>query len=128
MIHYRSILEFGVPAWNGTITVAEKIEIERVQKCAVHIMLGRDYSDYEDSLRILNLESLDERRSKLCLQFALKAEAHPKFKSWFVQSSTKAYNTRSKTPKYKHVLASHARYEKSPIYYLTNLLNLHYSA
>ena len=26
----------------------------------------------------------------LCLQLALKAEAHPKFKSWFVQSSTKA--------------------------------------
>jgi hypothetical protein len=39
--HVRSLLELAVPAWQGSITQSERIEIERVQKAAFHIARGR---------------------------------------------------------------------------------------
>ena len=120
----RSILEFGVPAWQGGITLIEKTDIERVQKCAANIMLGKRYSCYETALKTLDLEKLEVRRVRLCLNFALKAEKHPKFQKWFVPNR-KAYNTRNR-PKYKEIHAKHARYAKSPLAYLTKLLNIHH--
>ena len=67
----RSVLELAVPAWHAAITVAERKDIERVQKTAAHIMLGDAYNDYENALDFLGLESLEERRNKLCSKFAL---------------------------------------------------------
>ena len=81
----RSLLEFGVPAWQGSITIAEKLEIERVQKIATRIILGRSYISYDVALKALNLDHLEERRMRICLNFALKAEKHTKFKKWFVR-------------------------------------------
>ena len=121
----RCILEFGAPAWQGALTLNDKTDIERVQRCAMHIILGKDYISYKTALESLNIENLEVRRVRLCLNFALKAEAHPKFRSWF-QKTTKTYNTRS-TTKYKEVYGKHARYRNSPLAYLTRLLNAHYS-
>ena len=39
----RSILEFAVPAWHSAITAHESDSIERVQKMALHIILGERY-------------------------------------------------------------------------------------
>ena len=122
----RSVLEFGVPVWQGSITVDEKQDIERVQKCALHIILGRNYISYKNALKVLNLEVLEARRVRLCLNFALKAEKHQKFKHWF-KKPIKHYNTRNRA-KYSEVFANHARYAQSPLGYLTRLLNSHYNA
>ena len=122
----RCILEFGAPAWQGALTLNDKYDIERVQRCALHIILGKDYISYKNALESLKIENLEARRVRLCLNFALKAEAHPKFRNWF-QKTTKAYNTRSKV-RYKEVYGKHARYTNSPLAYLTRLLNAHYSS
>ena len=37
----RSILEVAVPVWQPGLTQQELKQIERVQKCALHIILGR---------------------------------------------------------------------------------------
>ena len=79
----RCILELAVPAWQGSITQAERLAIERVQKIACCIILGEKYLSYKSALKTLNLESLESRRKKLSLKFALKASKHSKFKSWF---------------------------------------------
>ena len=71
---------FAVPAWQGSISQADKQVIERVQKSACHIILGKNYSGYKTALTELGLESLEARRIRLCLKFALKAESHPKLK------------------------------------------------
>ena len=122
----RSILEFSVPVWQGSLTLNEKTDIERVQKCAVRIIFGVHYSSYTEALMSLNLDNLESRRMKLCLTFALKAEKNPKYSTWFVPS-VKPRNTRLVPPKYKLPRTKHARYEKSPINFLTDLLNKHYS-
>ena len=123
----RCILELAVPVWNGGITIHETIQLERVQKCAFHIILGKNYVSYSQALEVLNLESLEDRRHNLSLKFALKAEKNSKFKSWF-KVNPKFCNSRTKQPKYIPIHAQHSRLEKSPIGYLTQLLNMHYSS
>jgi hypothetical protein len=46
----RSVLELAVPAWQSSISQAEKIDIERVQKSACHIILGENYESYRSAL------------------------------------------------------------------------------
>ena len=65
----RSVLELAVPAWHGAITQEERVDIERIQKCAANIILGEEYSSYREALESLNLQSLQSRRDKLCLNF-----------------------------------------------------------
>ena len=119
----RSLLEFAVAVWNGGITVAQSAQLERVQKCALAIILSNNYIDYENALSETQFETLATRRKLLCLKFAKKASKHPKFANWFCQSQTKAYNTRKPNEKFKPVISRTSRYEKSPIAYLTKLLN-----
>ena len=66
----RSVLELAVPAWQGNISLGDKANIERVQKSLCHIILGDKYSSYRNALELLSLETLDNRRNKLCLKFA----------------------------------------------------------
>ena len=121
----RCILELAAPAWQGGISQSEKQDLERVQKCAAHIILGNVYTSYKNALEILNLDSLEVRRMNLALKFAVKAEKHQKFNAWF-KPTKKTMNTRTKLPKYCEVRANSVRFAKSPISFLTKLLNLHY--
>ena len=118
----RSVLELAVPAWHGAITQAERMDIERVQKAALHIVLGQEYISYKNALKHLNLDSLEKRREKLCLKFGEKAEKHSKFKNWFKLNKPNV-NTRQDQTKYCEMIANKDRYKKSPISYLTTLLN-----
>ena len=125
MKQIRSVLEYSLPVWQGSITDLEKTNLERVQKCAVCIIIGYQYSSYTAALSSLDLEPLDDRRVKLCLNFALKAEKHPRFSSWFTPS-VKIRDTRGDCNKYSKTRSNHARFDKSPINYLTNILNQYY--
>ena len=125
MKQIRCLLELAVPAWQSSLTLAEKADIERVQKSACHIILGGLYGSYTNALEVLNLESLEVRRNNLCLKFALKEEKHEEFQYWF-KKNVKNVNTRHSTMKYCTVKANHTRFEKSPISYLTKLLNTYY--
>ena len=121
----RSILEYAVPAWNGAITKDEIIEIERVQKVALHIILGEQYGSYKDDREKTKLETLEVRRENLSLKFAKKAEKHPKHKNWFIPRPVRT--TRHQNSKYWSAIARTERLKKSPIPYLTDLLNKHYT-
>ena len=79
----RSVLELAVPVWHSSITQQERTDIERVQKSVLHVLLGDSYTSYEYALTLVNLESLELRREKLCLKFAKKAEKNDKHQNWF---------------------------------------------
>ena len=117
----RCILELAVPAWQGSITQAERVSLERVQKSACHIILGDEYVSYRSALKSLNLESLESRRKKLSLKFAIKASKHIKFKSWFRENDQNV-NTRHEKPKFRDVRAIHSRFEKSALSYQMSIL------
>ena len=97
----RCVLELAAPAWQGSISQAEKQDLERIQKCAAHIILGDVYTSYQSAMSLLNLDT------------------------WF-KLATKKTNTRSKMPKYYDVKANYTRFAKSPLSYITRLLNTHH--
>ena len=120
----RSILEYAVPVWHSSITAYESNDIERVQKMALHLILGEKYKSYDVALEIVGLETLQSRRAKLCLNFALKAEKNDKFKHWFRQKSK--VSTRQPVEKYWGPVTRTTRLKQSAVPYLTKLLNEHY--
>ena len=119
----RSILEYAVPVWHSSITGEERLQIERVQKSAFHIILGDQYSSYRSALKALKSDTLFERRRKLCIKFANKSVKSPKFSKWFKPYVPRT-PLRNAKPNYCTVYSRLKRFEKSPISYLTSLLNL----
>ena len=119
----RSILEFGVPVWNSGITKEQSNDIERVQKAFLHIILEKMYTNYETALETIGLETLQQRRLKLCENFVKKAVKDPKHKHWFDEYNQCGPKTRSEKTKYITPLHRLERFHSSPIPYLTDILN-----
>ena len=120
----RSVMEMACPVWHPGLTVHEARSIERIQKTALAIIRGQSHSTYRDALAHFELDSLKQRRENLCLNFAKKAFKSDKFNSWFCYND-KEIQTRSIKMPLKKVKCRTKRYEKSPIPYLTKLLNEH---
>ena len=118
----RCLLEFAVAAWNAGLTKKQVRQLERVQKCAFAIILGKDYGSYENALKSLVMKSLSERREDLCLTFAIKSKKNDKYSNWFCDNDD-TLNTRSAKPNLKPVQTRLRRFEKTPLPYLTKLLN-----
>ena len=53
--------------------MADGQDLERVQKAAVKVILGKDYVNYKEALSELKLESLNDRRETMALKFVKKA-------------------------------------------------------
>ena len=118
----RCVVEFAVAAWNSSLTKYEVTQIERVQKAALAILLGDKYMNYENALSLTGLKCLSVRREDLCLIFAKKASNNPKYGYWFSEN-LHAPNTRQNKDKLEPVQYRTDRFRKSPISYLTHLLN-----
>ena len=79
----RSVLELAAPAWTPGLIKTEISQLERVQKAACAIILGKQFYSYKAALRILNMETLESRRFTISLKFARKALKSEKFSSLF---------------------------------------------
>ena len=121
ILFVRSILEQSAVVWHGSLTVDNRRDLERVQKTAARIILKNSYTSYKKALAILEIETLDERRKLLCINFAKKCTTHPKLKHMFPRSG-KTYNTRWKE-QFKVNFARTERYRNSSIPYMQRLLN-----
>ena len=69
----RSLLEQSCTVWHSSLTDENRNDLERVQKCALKIILKNKYKNYQNALNLLELENLENRREFLCLKFAKKA-------------------------------------------------------
>ena len=103
-LYIRSIVEQNCPVWHHSISEDDQSNLERVQKVACKIILSGQYLEYESALKKLDLDTLFERREKLCLKFAKKCTKHPKAKKMFPLNPPSAYSVR-KHEKY-HVQSS----------------------
>ena len=118
----RCLLEFAVTVWHPSLTNEDRLKIERVQKAALYVIMGQEYRSYRTALKHFQLETLFLRRNKLCKTFAIKSLKDKKFSKWFKPNQKRVY-TRYLSPKFCEVYYRTERFRKSPISYLTNILN-----
>ena len=71
-LYIRSVAEQSSVVWSSAITNGESLELERVQKVALRIILKDDYLSYEHALKATNLQTLSDRRRMLLKRFAIK--------------------------------------------------------
>ena len=120
-LYIRSIVEQYAVVWHSSITNGEKRDLERTQKVALRIIFGNAYTTYTDALEWTGLDTLEVRRSKLCLNFAKKCIKNEKTKSMFPTNESEV-NTRNHEY-FKVTNARTDRLAKSAIPYMQRLLN-----
>ena len=116
----RSTLEQAVPISNAGLTKEQVKTIERVKKTAPFIILDKNYVNYEGACDTVNLEPLDVRREKICLNFAMKnVKSSDSLFSIVKQRS----NARNKKVTVKEFKCRTKRFQNSSLPYLAKLLN-----
>ena len=120
-----SVLWLGAPAWFCMLTQQERQDIDRVAKVGLRIIFGETYSGFENMLRVAAMLRPTEQLFRMTSKFAVKSSKHPKFNHWFQPASAKTVNTRSSknTQVFASIPTRTERYKKSPIPYITKLLN-----
>ena len=83
ILFIRSQLEQSAVVWHSSLTEENKNDLERIQRSALKIIKRGRYKSYRKSLEELNLDTLEERRETLCLNFALKALKNETMKHMF---------------------------------------------
>ena len=119
----RSVLEQSAVVWHSSLTEKNKKDLERVQKVAVKIIMGTKFLSYKEGLRTLNIQSLDTRRTNLCLRFAKNCLKNEKMKDLF---PVKKYALKMKIRRQKKFRTKKyrtARMKKSSLPYMRALLN-----
>ena len=70
--YIRPVLEYACPVWHTSLTEAQANKLEFVQKRALRIIMGRDYTGYDEALKVCKLPSLSSRRDTLLENFGIK--------------------------------------------------------
>ena len=78
----RSKLEHSAVVWHSSLTQKNTSDLERVQKAVVKIIKGSKYTNCDNGLKYLKLDSFEEWK-KLCLNFAKKYKCR---KTYFISN------------------------------------------
>ena len=113
----RVHLELAVPVWHSGLTLKLSADLERVQRVAVSIILGKNDMSYDQSCSKLGLKRLTLRRTELCERFALKTATKSRHKDLFELKKTGSHE------KYREHFCRKKRFFDSPLRYLTRMLN-----
>ena len=105
------------------LTKNEVRRLERIQRTALHVIMGDSYTNYKETLTILGLESLEDRRNSLMVRFVIKTLQTNKFQHWFVRNTEGSVNTRNIRKKWKEPICRTDRLWKSPIPFYCRMLN-----
>ena len=125
ILYIRSVIEQSAVVWHSSITKGERNDLERTQKVALRIMLGSNYSSYNDALNFTGLETLADRRQKLCFNFAKKCVKN-NATAWMFPEKYQLVDTRH-PEKFLVTKAKTDRLRKSAIPYMQKLLNTHWN-
>ena len=121
--HIRCRLEQSAVLWHSSLTVKNIVDLERVQKAAVRIIIGHRYDSYSQTLKFLNIETLFDRREKLCLRFAKRSLNVENFKHLFPLYKNEHNMKTRYSPKFEQAKTSSKRYKISTIPHLQRMLN-----
>ena len=81
------------------------------------------YESYDNALTVMNMDTLDARREKLCLRFAKSCLRHKRMRSMFPVNTTSHSMMKRNCDKFKVNRAITERYKKSAIPYMQRMLN-----
>ena len=119
----RSRLETAVAVWHSGLTLEQTANLERVQKQAMRVIFKKQFSNYQNSLKTLKLDTLEIRRQKLNLKFAKGCLKIDKLSSMFPLNEIQHNMEKRCNEKFKVNHARTERYRHSAIPYLQRLLN-----
>ena len=77
---------------------------------------------YDELITSERVETLESRRQKLTLNFAIKAQNSARFAHWFTRKNYDGLNLR-KEKKYEEFNARTERLKNSPLFYMRRALN-----
>ena len=123
MLQIRSKLEQSAAVWHSSLTRKDSKDLERVQKSALKVILGDRYRCYEEALRTIRIDSLEERRQKICLKFAQQCLRNEKLKDMFPRSQSDHVMRKRNAEKFVVTKALTERFRKSAIPNMQRLLN-----
>ena len=119
----RSRLETAVAVWHSRLTLEQSENLERVQKMAMRAIFKKQYSSYQDSVKLLKLDTLQIRRQKLNIKFARNCLKIDKIKNIFPLND-QVHNMEKRSYEKFHVnKANTERYRQSSVPYMQRLLN-----
>ena len=52
--YVRPVAEYAVPVWHSCLNDEQSASLERIQKRALRIVFGSDYTSYDDALKYSN--------------------------------------------------------------------------
>ena len=120
----RSTTEYCSTAFHHSLTQHEENKIESIQKTSLKVILGEQYTSYEDALALVGLEKLSSRRLKRCLTYGLKSVKHNTNSRLFPINEQKEHDLRN-PELYKVNFARTEAYRKSAIPSIQRMLNQH---
>ena len=124
--YVRSRLESSSVVWHSMLTENQNESLERIQKSSFKIILKEHYKDYEHALKLLNMQTLFDRRERKCLTLAKKCLKDAKLRRMFPLKHDESNMNRRKSEKYEVIKAKTTRLKNSPIIYMQKLLNSDY--
>ena len=119
----RSRLEYASTLWHSSLTVSNREDIERIQKSAMKVIFKNDFQSYARSLKILKMESLQDRRERLSLNFAKKCLKQNEMSDMFPKHLNHSNIAVRNFERYHVNHARTERYKNSAIPFLQRKLN-----
>ena len=129
ILFIRSCVEYCSVVFHSSLTMEQGVDLERIQKVCLKVMLGESYVDYEAALEMTGLTTLYARREKRCLDFALKSLSHPKNSRLFPLNPyyLSGVHEERDRERFTVIFAKTSTYKKSAVPYCQRLLNTHFS-
>ena len=119
----RSVLEQSCVSWDSGLTQENRNNLERTQKTFLKLVLQENYQNYNNALKISQLETLDKRRKELTLRFAQTSLADGLLHDLFpIRKKQHNIKIRNKE-RYKVFHANTERFKNSPILTMQRMLN-----
>ena len=118
----QSVLEFSCVVWGSSLTKENSDSLERIQKTACKLIWKEGYKTYKNSLAVLKIPTLVQRRRLLALSFAKSSLKTETGQEMFPQKMQCGSDLRQ-TDKFVVPKCYTNCFQKSSIPYMVNLLN-----
>ena len=122
--YVRPMLEYASPVWNSGLTQDQNIRLERIQRRALRIIYQNDFTDYNATLALSNLDTLEQRRKDLSLRFFKSTlSSTNQFQNFLPKQQQRSTRVLRKTQKIPQLRCKTKRMQTSPIPSLIQLYN-----